>query len=207
MLANLKGRLLAALFTLLLSAGAGATPATYRFTGDIIGTLNGVPVNGLLTLNFVGDTNDLVFPGPAQFLNTGVATFNLAAPGDFTVSTPSYVFSRPDLGFTGFGVPGLPTCCDIIQIHDSALLGYDLNNPIGPILVASNPSLADFHDVPTSAGLFTVTVMRNATFEAIIGDDGTVPEPGLPSLLVLAGGAAWFARRRAQPPMTGLNPA
>lgn len=199
MFATLNGRLLAALFALLLSAGAWAAPATYRFTGDIGGTLNGVPVSGLLTLNVTGDTGDIVFPGPAQFMGSGVATFSLAVPGSFTVTNAFYAFARPDLGWVGFGVQGIPTCCDIIQVHDASLLGYDLHNDFGPIQVASNPSIADFHDVPTSAGLFTVTSMRDVTFQAIIDDGtGSVPEPSSIALVALAVCCGLWAPRRRQ---------
>jgi hypothetical protein len=47
--------------------------------------------------------------------------------------------------------------------------------------------------VPTSAGAFTVTRMTSNTFQAIIGAE--VPEPGLPALLALAGGLAWWSGR------------
>lgn len=194
MFALLKTRLLAAAFVLLAASSAGATPATYRFTGDIVGTLDGAAVSGLLTLDVVGDTDDLVLSPPAQLLAAAVATFSLPGSGDFTVTNTFYAFARPDLARTGFGVNGIPDCCDIIGVNNSVLAGYDMNDPIGPVSAATNPSIADFHDIPTSAGLFSVTAMRNVTFQALIG--GTVPEPGLPALLWVAAAAAVLARRR-----------
>jgi hypothetical protein len=198
MFEKLKGQLLAAMLSLLVSTGAAAAPATYRFVGDIVGLLAGVPVSGLLTLNVTGNTDDITMPSAAHLLNTlGGATFDLASVGSFTVTNSAYVFSRPDLGRVGFGVQGLTNCCDIIQIGNAALAGYDLRDSIGPLSGPDNPSLFDWVDVPTTAGLFTVRTMTNNTFEAII--DGTVPEPGTPALLTVAAAAAWFASRRRKP--------
>lgn len=197
----LKGRLMVAATALLFSFGANAAPVTYLFRGDIVGTLNGVPVSGLLNLNVTGDTNNITHPSQSYFLETlGGATFDLASVGSFTVTNSAYVFARPDLGWVGFGVNGIPSCCDIIQIaNPAAFTGYDLQDDIGPFGGPPNPSLADWFNVPTTAGLFTVTAMSNNTFQAIVG---TVPEPGLPALLALAGAAAWCASRRRRP--TGL---
>ena len=196
MLATLRVGLLAMALTFLALGGARATPATYIFVGDIVGTLDGTDVRGELTLTVTGDTDDIFISSPAQLLSSSiVSTFDLAGFGSFTVSNDSYVFARPDVGFVGFGVQGLASCCDIIQILDPAFIGYDLNDAIGPVLGAPNPSLADWVGVPTSAGLFTVTSMTNNTFQAVIG--GTpVPEPGLPGLLLLAAAGAWVASRR-----------
>jgi hypothetical protein len=101
----LKGRLVVAAMALLVSTGTWADPVSYRFVGDIVGTLDGVPVSGLLTLTVTGDTNDLTSSPPAQFLNSvGTSTFELASVGSFTVTNSAYVFARPDLGMVGFGV-------------------------------------------------------------------------------------------------------
>lgn len=184
--------------SVLAPTGAAATPATYRFVGDIAGTLAGNGVSGQLTLEVTGDTDDLTVTGPAQRLDSGAsgqATFDLPGIGSFTVTNAYYVFVRPDLGTAGFGVRDLVNCCDIIQINNAGLLtGYDLNDAIGPVAGPDNPSLFDWFEVPTSAGLFTVTRMTNNTFEAIIGR--SVPEPGLPALLALAAAGALLTGRR-----------
>lgn len=197
----LKGRLVVAAMALLVSTGTWADPVSYRFVGDIVGTLDGVPVSGLLTLTVTGDTNDLTSSPPAQFLNSvGTSTFELASVGSFTVTNSAYVFARADLGMVGFGVQGIPNCCDIIQLQNAVLAGYDLNDAIGPVSGPPNPSLADWVNVPTTAGMFTVTAMVGNSFQAIIGTP--VPEPGLPALMALAGALAWATSRRrraAQP--------
>jgi hypothetical protein len=198
MLYMLKSRLCAGVTLLMLALGAHAAPVNYRFTGDIAGTLNGSAVVGALDLNVSGDTDDITHPSQAYFLNTlGGAVFSLAGVGSFTVTNSAYVFARPDLGVVGFGVQGLTNCCDIIQILNPAFAGYDLHSDIGPLGIPGNPgnpSLADWVNVPTTAGLFTVTSMRNNTFQATV--TSAVPEPGMPALLVLAGVAAGFAGRR-----------
>ena len=193
----LKSRLAAAMTLLLVCFGAAAAPVTYRFTGDIAGTLGGTSVSGLLTLTVTGNTDDITHPSPAYMLDSvGTSIFDLAGVGNFTVTNPAYVFSRPDVGVVGFGVQGLTDCCDIIQISDPAFLGYDLKTSIGPLGGASNPSLGDWVGVPTTAGAFTLRSMSNTTFEAILGNQ--VPEPSLPALLALAGGLAGWARHRAR---------
>lgn len=193
MFAMLKNRLVATTM-LLVCFGAGAAPVTYRFTGDIAGTLGGVSVSGLLTLMVTGNTDDIIHPSAAYILSSvGTSTFNLASVGDFTVTNQAYVFSRPDIGIGGFGVQGLASCCDIIQIADSAFSGYDLSTDLGPVGNPNNPSLGDWVNVPTTSGAFTVRSMTNNTFEAIIGNQ--LPEPSLPALLALAGGLAWWSRQ------------
>lgn len=194
----LKRRLMAAVTILLVCFGASAAPVTYRFTGDIVGTLNGGVVSGFLTLMVTGNTDDITYPSPAYFLNSvGTSTFNLTGVGDFTVSNPAYVFSRPDIGRVGFGVTGLEHCCDIIQVANAAFFGYDMKTALGPVSGPDNPSLGDWINVPTSSGAFTVRSMTNNTFEAIIGNQ--VPEPELPALLAVAGGVAWWSSRRRKP--------
>lgn len=195
MFLTLMNRLFAVLMLLLVSLGAHAAPATYRFTGDIVGTLDGAPVRGLLTLNVTGDTDTITNPGPAYRLDAvATSTFTLAGVGDFTVTNEAYVFARPDLGWAGFGVLGLANCCDIIQLSNPALAGYDLYTSFGPVGGPDNPSLGDWVDVPTTAGAFTVTAMTNNTFQAIVS--AAVPEPSLPALLMLAGALAWSSSRR-----------
>ncbi len=197
MLSMLKGRLWAAITMLMLSFGTNASPVNYHFTGDIVGTLNGAAVSGVLNLNVTGDTDDITHPSQAYLLNTfGGAVFDLASVGSFTVTSSAYVFARPDLGVVGFGVQGIPSCCDIIQLLNAAFAGYDLSSDIGPLGNPVNPSLGDWISVPTTQGLFTVTSMRNNTFQATVSPTVSVPEPGLPALLVLAGAAAWFGGRR-----------
>ena len=195
MFLTLKNRLFTVLMLLLVSLGANAAPATYRFTGDVVGTLDGVPISGLLTLNVTGDTDTITHPGdPYLLTSVGTSTFTLAGVGNITVTNEAYVFARPDLGWAGFGVQGLASCCDIIQVHNPVLAGYDLHTSFGPVGGPDNPSLADWVNVPTTAGAFTVTAMTNNTFQAIVG--ASVPEPSLPALLVLAGALAWSLSRR-----------
>lgn len=191
--------------SVLASLSAVAAPATYIFTGEIVGTLDGQSVAGALTLTVTGDTANVVDNGHLAQLTVGVvSTFELAGFSPFTVTVDSYVFDNRLFGKIGFGAQKAPPCCDIIQ-HELPVYGsYDLLSSLGPVDAVSNLSLGSWVDLPTSAGLFTVTTMDNNTFQAIVDSAPTVPEPGMLALLALAGvGAARASKRRhrAAPPM------
>ena len=173
---------------LLLQAGAVAAPVTYIFKGTIAGTLDGVSVQGALTLTVTGDTDDVTVQSGNQYrleVPANVPTFDLEGSGSFVITNDSYVFDNQALGVLGFGVLGLPVaCCDIIQHRvGDTYENYDLKSSFGPLDAPSNPSLGDWIDVPTSAGPFTVTRMENNSFQAIVA---SVPEPGALALMLLA---------------------
>lgn len=198
MTSALRNLCLAFALSLLASATGWATPATYIFRGDIIGTLNGNAVSGLLTLTVTGDTGDVTTNGSGTHrLDQVVSVFDLAGFSSFTVSNDSYVFVNPSsTSRVGFGVLGIPDCCDIIQHTNAVYDTYDLLSSIGPILFpGENLSLMDWHDVPTSAGLFEVTSMTNNSFEAIVGA-AAVPEPATVPLLLIAGAMGLLAANR-----------
>ena len=88
---------------------------------------------------------------------------------------------------------GLPLCCDTIQHLEAPYATYDLQSSIGPIATSENLSIADWLDVPTTAGLFTITQMTDNTFQAIVGS--SVPEPSSAWMLISAAAGLCSVRR------------
>jgi MYXO-CTERM domain-containing protein len=182
--------------SLALASTAHAETASYVFRGDISGVLGGVAVSGPLTLTVIGNTDDVTDNGNTAMLDTGlVATFELPGFSPFTVTNPTYVFVNRTAPAVGFGVMNIPICCDIIQHRIATYAGYDLLSSVGPLAAPANPSLVDWVDVPTSAGLFTVGTMTNNVFEAQVGS----PVPEAPTWALWLAGAALIGRLRRQP--------
>ena len=171
---------------------------------------DGQAVDGALTRMVTGDKDDVTVNGNTSTLTAGVlSTFELAGLSPFTVTVDSYVFDARSFGKVGFGVQKPQPCCDIIQHQLPVYDSYDLLSSIGPINAPANLSLASWVEVPTTAGLFTVTSMTNNSFQAIIEDAPTVPEPssillGFAALAIL--GASTRARRLS-PRRVGPHPA
>ncbi len=199
----MKSRIALVFAALVAAAGfaapAAASPISYIFSGTANGTLNGQVFSGLLTLTASGDTAGVYAPNAVTLWNSTVnAVIDTPGLGSVTVTNPDYVFVRNDLGIVGYGVQGIPSCCDIIQLDDpAAFTTYDLASNITSIILAANPSIGDWMNVPTTGGLMTLSSFENFTFQAIVSPTG-VPEPVTAGLLI--GGLAGLGllrRRRA----------
>lgn len=199
----MKSRIAFVFAALVASAGfaavpADASPINYIFSGTANGTLNGQAFSGLLTLTASGDTADVFSSNAVTLWNDTVNTvIDTPGLGSVTVTNPDYVFVRTDLGRVGYGVQGIPFCCDIISTPDPAFTSYDLVSDILSVVVATNASILDWQDIPTTGGLMTLSSFENFTFQAIVSPTG-VPEPVTAGLLI--GGLAGLGllrRRRA----------
>lgn len=176
---------------------AAAAPVSYTFTGVVEGMLDNQAFSGLLTVTASGDTDDVTSnPAGTRFRNDAVSTvIDIPGFGSFSVTGDDYVFNIQSSDVLGYGVQGIPICCDIIQVDDPAFDAYELTTSIGPIGFPSNPSLPDWVDVPTSGGLLTVTSFADGSFRAVVVD---VPEGDALAILAigLLGLACSRPRRR-----------
>jgi len=176
---------------------AAAVPVSYIFTGIVEVTLDGQAFAGQLTLTASGDTDDVTSNlAGTRYRNDVVSTvIDIPGFGSVSVTGDDYVFNNQSSDVLGYGVQGIPICCDIIQVDDPAFDAYELTTSIGPVAFPSNPSLADWVDVPTSGGLMTVTSFVDGSFRAVVVD---VPEAGALGILAfgLLGLACSRPRRR-----------
>jgi hypothetical protein len=87
----------------------------------------------------------------------------------------AYVFDNQNFQKVGFGVGQ-----DDIQFHDPSFATYNMKTSTGPFFEASDPSVTDWTNMPTSKGDLTVTSLTNLTFTATLGSSGPSAVP-LPS--------------------------
>ncbi len=179
----------------LLASPAVASPISYIFTGTTAGTLGGQGFSGLLTLTATGNTADVIFNGSSTYRNDIITTvIDLPGLGPVTVTGTDYVFDHQGAQKIGYGVNGIPLCCDIIQFIDPAYATYDLMSAIGPLAYPTNLSLADWIDVPTTGGLLTLSRFDVGTFQAVMA--ASVPEPGMIALFASGLASLGLIRRR-----------
>src|SRR5688572_27053204 len=158
--------LLLTISAILLSAfQLAAAPVKNIFQANIVGLLYGDHISGTLTLTATIDTANVTSNGSTFWNDAITSVLELAGVGSFTITNASYVFDSQNSSKVGFGVKGLPLCCDTIQHLEAPYATYDLQSSIGPIATSENLSIADWLDVPTTAGLFTITQMTDNTFQ------------------------------------------
>ncbi len=175
--ARLAAFLPSLLFCSLLLVGlaqpGSAQTLKYVFTGTASGTVGNTSfTNAPLTVSTIGDTSTVMFTF-AYFLNVppGGASFSIGGVGSGTFNNGTYVFDNQNLtafgGSVGFG--GAGGVGDIIQIHDmdfgsTVFASYDLKSAIGPLGFVTDPSVADWVNLPTSLGNMTITSYTNVSF-------------------------------------------
>ncbi len=168
-----------------------AAPITYTEVAKASGVLDGTSfTDALVTITFFGDTSNIAFFGngcASCLVNVPAAsaTVNVLGLTDTftdTVGIIGFPVATPDLGNAGVAfvdaAPGTNGLL-ILATASSALLGYDLSSPIGPISgdAFTQRSTGGTAVYRTTSGSFEWTSdPTTATFTA-------VPEPGSGVLL------------------------
>ena len=178
----------------------------YTFNGTASGTLNGVAFSSQsLAVTTIADAATVTDSSGVYLLTLGDdgTSFTLGGVTTGLFLDSTYFFDNTPKGVAGFGDSGASSCCDTIQIHDSAIgstayATYNLQSPTAAQTPeASNPSTADWVNLNTNLGSFTITSLTNVTFTVTGTSIAAVPEPSTFSLLAASLGAlALIARKR-----------
>ena len=176
-----------------VAPSARATTITYTFTGVVSGVLGSTSfASADLTITAVADTSAILQNPLGTFnISPANATISLSGVGSMNVTGTDYVFDCQSCNKVGYGVMGIPNCCDLIQVVDPSFGSYDLSTAFGPITNSTDLSVGDWFDIPTSMGLMTLRSYDSSTFQATITSS---PEPM--SMLLLLAGLPGVARRK-----------
>jgi hypothetical protein len=148
---------------------AAAAQITYVFNGTASGTVSGKSFSDVsFSVTAVADTAGI--PAPTAGLITitpGTLTVsNSASPQSVTVAN-TFIFDNQNLQELGFGEGS-----DDIVFTDPSFATYTLKTSAGPLSEASDPSIANWVDMPTSRGDLTVTSLTDLTFTATLAASG-----------------------------------
>jgi hypothetical protein len=151
---------------------AAAAQITYAFTGTATGTIAGKSFSNVsFSVTAVADTADVPAPtaGVISFTPTSVTINNSASSQPVTVPS-GYIFDNQNLNSVGFGEGQ-----DDITFSDPSFATYNLKTSTGPFFEASDPSISDWVNMPTSKGDLTVTSLTNLSFSATLSSSTTTP--------------------------------
>ena len=178
---------LAAAVMVLAAASATASPIVYRTTTTATGTLGGTPFsNALVTITGVGDTTSVtcvVNYCETASLDAAVSVTGIGT-ADFTIDVRLFVaWSVEAVGFYDNAQ------FDILDTYNAALVGYDLQSPLGPV---TGESAINDESYATTLGLLLLTSAGDSTFEAF----SPMPEPATLGTLGFALASMAALRRR-----------
>jgi len=178
-IAPLLGRLRAAcavtVRALLALAGASTRPVTYTIRCNMVGSLNGAPVSGPLTITATGDTNDMIPPDgedhPYAWSSDLRVTFALAGHGSFSGNPSHFLIASagPTLGFLMMS-PDEPDGTPGFLLKTSRACGYD----VGSVASAQPIAYERAHPYPgtihTQAGWLRIDSVAQCEFRAVVAD-------------------------------------
>ena len=199
-------------------AVASATPLTLTFSGVGTGTLGGTA--------FTDSNFSLVFTSDTTLITTVSTDFTTPSgtPGSFTISTSGSpltgTFSQDQAVFVhpspendvGIWHEGLFSDPDFIALKDASFASYALNTSLGPISTSDSSLFAFGGSQPcsgapagtdcgftTSGGHLVFTSLSSLSFQAVVSEGSTVPEPPTGMFFAIglvAVAAGSFARKR-----------
>jgi uncharacterized protein (TIGR03437 family) len=159
---------------LLLTPAAFATQMVYIFTGTATGTAGGTAFTGANLIVSISADSSTAGGGPGGYYvgaDAGNAAIYIGGVGSGVFTDGMSI--QTSTGFNGslfFSHQGTP----LIEISDQALgtnvlAGYNLATPIGPLgPLATNPSMVDWLNIPTSLGPITLSSQTGVTFQAAV---------------------------------------
>jgi hypothetical protein len=149
---------------------ASAAQMTFVITGTASGTISSNSFSDVTyTVTATADTSDIPAPtaGLITFTPATLTITNSASSQSVTVAN-TYLYDNQNTDVVGFGVAE-----DDVQFSDPSFASYNMKTSTGPFFESSDPSIADWVDMPTSRGDLTVTSMTDLTFTATLASGGT----------------------------------
>jgi hypothetical protein len=164
-----------------LFCGLGAAQAegiTYTFDATGSGSLGGVAFfNAAFTITVTADTLAIINCGGGVFsVDSLSADISISGFDTATILSPTRLFDNNSASVLGFS-QGSCAGGDYLDIRNDAFATYNLATAIGPIFDPSPFAVGQFHDVPTTGGILTVSSAQDVTFNAFTGCGRPEPIP------------------------------
>ncbi len=157
---------------------ASAAQMTYVFSGTASGSVSGKPFSDVsFTVTAVADTASVPAPTAGLIsITPGTLTITNSAAAQSVTVANTFLFDNQNLQEIGFGEGS-----DDIVFNDPSFATYNLKTSTGPFFEASDPSIANWVDMPTSKGDLTVTSLTDLTFTATLASSAPTSAVPLPS--------------------------